>query len=112
MEAKSGNEPHATRRGFLKNSKQQGNPDTAPRCGAKTRGGTSCKCPAMSNGRCRMHGGKSTGPRTAEGLARSQRANWKHGRYSVAARHEKRLFHQLLRDSKELLSSAAGRVRV
>jgi len=35
-----------------------------------------------SNGRCRVHGGKSTGPRTPEGLERSRRANWKHGYYS------------------------------
>jgi hypothetical protein len=32
-----------------------------------------------------MHGGKSTGPRTAEGLARSRRANSKHGNYSAEA---------------------------
>jgi len=31
------------------------------RCGAKTRSGKSCKNWAMPNGRCRMHGGKSTG---------------------------------------------------
>ncbi|WP_426447591.1 HGGxSTG domain-containing protein [Paenibacillus sp. S-38] len=31
------------------------------RCGAKTRGGGTCKNGAMENGRCRMHGGKSTG---------------------------------------------------
>jgi hypothetical protein len=31
-------------------------------CGAKTRAGTPCKGKAMYNGRCRMHGGKSTGP--------------------------------------------------
>ncbi len=28
----------------------------------------------MANGRCRMHGGTSTGPRTAEGLARLRKA--------------------------------------
>ena len=33
-----------------------------------------------------MHGGKSTGPRTAEGLARSRRARWVHGRYSEETR--------------------------
>ncbi|MEN8250139.1 MAG: HGGxSTG domain-containing protein, partial [Bacteroidota bacterium] len=33
----------------------------SPRCGAKTRSGKPCKAPAMANGRCRMHGGKSTG---------------------------------------------------
>lgn len=30
------------------------------RCGAKTRSGQPCKSRAMSNGRCRMHGGKAT----------------------------------------------------
>lgn len=30
-------------------------------CGAKTRSGKTCKNSAMANGRCRMHGGKSTG---------------------------------------------------
>ena len=40
----------------------------------------------MKNGRCRMHGGLSTGPRTAEGLARSRRARWKHGFDSAAIR--------------------------
>jgi hypothetical protein len=37
----------------------------------------------MNNGRCRMHGGASTGPQTPEGLARSKRAASKHGRYSA-----------------------------
>jgi hypothetical protein len=35
--------------------------------------------------RCRMHGGASSGPRTAEGLARSKRSRWKHGLYSAEA---------------------------
>lgn len=30
-------------------------------CGAKTRSGKPCRNRAMANGRCRMHGGKSTG---------------------------------------------------
>jgi hypothetical protein len=42
-----------------------------------------CPPPAMANERCRMHGAGSTGPRTAEGLARSRRARWKHGLYSA-----------------------------
>ena len=57
---------------LLKNNNPQGDPSTAPRCGAKTRKGTPCKAPAMKNGRCRMHGGKSTGPRTPEGLERTR----------------------------------------
>jgi hypothetical protein len=40
----------------------------------------------MPNGRCRMHGGVSTGPRTAEGLERSRRARWRHGHYSAEAK--------------------------
>lgn len=32
-----------------------------PKCAAKCRSGEPCKNPAMKNGRCRMHGGKSTG---------------------------------------------------
>lgn len=37
-----------------------------PRCGARTRSGTPCRCPAMPNGKCRIHGGASPGaPRGA-----------------------------------------------
>jgi len=32
-----------------------------PRCGAKCRTGDPCQNASMKNGRCRMHGGKSTG---------------------------------------------------
>ena len=45
--------------------------------------GKPCGSPAMANGRCRLHGGKSTGPRTAEGLERMRRAKTKHGLYSA-----------------------------
>jgi len=54
----------------------------APRCEASTRQRRACRNPAMRNGRCRMQGGMSTGPRTPEGLERSRRARWKHGAYS------------------------------
>ena len=79
----------AERRGWLKNGNQPGNPQVAVRCGAKTRCGSACQGPAMPNGRCRLHGGKSSGPRTAIGLERCRRANWKHGRYSQQARAER-----------------------
>ena len=36
----------------------------AKHCGAKTRAGGQCRAPAMKNGRCRVHGGSSTGPKT------------------------------------------------
>ncbi len=51
------------------------------RCGAKTRRGTLCQRPAYKhNGRCRLHGGASTGARTQEGLKRISEANLRHGR--------------------------------
>ena len=55
------------------------------RCGAKTRAGGACLKPAIKGrARCKLHGGKSTGPRTAEGKARAAAAHWKHGRRSKA----------------------------
>ena len=50
-----------------------------PICGAKTRRGTPCQARAVpgmgGNNRCRMHGGLSTGPKTAEGRARIAESN-------------------------------------
>ena len=58
----------------------------APRCGAHARTtGKPCRSPAMANGRCRMHGGKSTG--------RPQ----KHGRYTKAAIAQRRRDRALIR---------------
>ena len=51
------------------------------RCLAKTRRGTACQRAAYKhNGRCALHGGRSTGPRTQRGLQRISEANLKHGR--------------------------------
>jgi len=42
------------------------------RCGAYARStGQPCKALALINGRCRNHGGMSTGPKTPKGKARS-----------------------------------------
>ena len=55
------------------------------RCLAKTRRDTPCQKAALKGkARCRLHGGLSTGPRTAEGKARSIAAHTKHGRRSKA----------------------------
>ena len=56
---------------------------SCPRCGARTRAGTPCQSPAMGNGRCRMHGGTSTGPKTAAGLGRIRKARMIHGLYGA-----------------------------
>ncbi|WP_323031555.1 HGGxSTG domain-containing protein [Brachymonas denitrificans] len=43
-------------------------------CGAKTRAGTPCKLTSIyASGRCKLHGGLSTGPKTPEGRAQSAR---------------------------------------
>jgi len=38
----------------------------------------------MGKGRCPLHGGLRTGPKTAEGIERIRRAVTKHGKYSTA----------------------------
>ena len=68
------------------------------RCGAQTRKGARCQSPAMPNGRCRMHGGKSTG------APKGNKNAWKHGHYSEVAKAERSFVKQLLRDARELLS--------
>jgi len=98
------NQPHAKRQVLLRNGNPQGNPMNAPRCGARTRRGKPCQAPAMANGRCRMHGGLSTGPRTPEGLERSRKARWKHGQYSVEAVQRRRLMRDLLSECRETVA--------
>jgi hypothetical protein len=68
---------------------RRGNPNLAlaPRCGARTRSGCPCQAPAIRGGlRCRMHGGRSTGPRTPDGMARLRAARTTHGSFSAEAR--------------------------
>jgi hypothetical protein len=73
-------------------TRRRGNPNLAPRCGAKARTtGCPCRAPAMANGRCRMHGGKSTGARTAAGVARMTAANTTHGKYAAAGAPDRAL---------------------
>ncbi len=68
-------------RGCLKNGAAGGDYLAAPRCGARTRAAGSCRQPAMPNGRCRLHGGKSTGARTEAGRERLRSIHTRHGGY-------------------------------
>ena len=55
------------------------------RCGAKTRRGTPCQRLANKrNGRCRLHGGASSGPRTEQGHAKIAAANTTTGQHTKA----------------------------
>ena len=62
----------------------------------------------MPNGRCRMHGGMSTGAKTAEGIERIRAARTKHGRYSAATVARRRAARQAIRTIRELLRSVAA----
>lgn len=54
-------------------------------CNAKTGSGRPCRALALPSGRCRWHGGMSTGPRTEEGKRRSA-ANLAKARAALAAK--------------------------
>ena len=59
------------------------------RCLAKTRRGTPCQKPAITGkGRCQLHGGRSTGPKTPEGLKRLAVLNTVHGQRTKERRAE------------------------
>src|SRR5277367_2646595 len=97
MERKTDKAPRERRLGSLKNGNPSGDFTKVARCGAKNRRGLPCQQPAMKNGRCRLHGGKSTGPRTPEGRQRIAQANLKHGYYAKAARQERRDFRAFVK---------------
>ncbi len=70
-----------------------------PKCGAKTRSGGFCGHFSMANGRCRYHGGKSTG-------AHNPRV--KHGMYTKAAIDERKWLNELLKESNEFVMGMGG----
>ncbi len=93
----------------LKNGVLGGDPGSAPRCGARTRAGTPCRGPAVRGRlRCRLHGGRSTGPRTAEGRERCRAARWRHGGRSAEAVALARGVAALLRGARALIARATG----
>src|SRR5208282_2016736 len=102
--------PHR-RAGPLRSGNPRGDPNLAPRCGAKARTtGCSCQAPAMPNGRCRMHGGKSTGPRTPAGFASLARAHTTHGLYAQSgpeAELRAEIHHARVVARRERLNGAA-----
>ncbi|MBA3014958.1 MAG: hypothetical protein KKD63_14400 [Proteobacteria bacterium] len=63
-------------------------------CGARTRKGGTCRQPAMMNGRCRLHGGKSKSGK--------DHGRYKHGRFTKEAKADREMLSALLREVKEL----------
>jgi hypothetical protein len=77
------------------------------RCEARTRRGTLCQRPGTKqNGKCRLHGGRSTGPKTEQGLARLTATKITHGQTTAAnrakAKHRAEVGRQVMRDMKEI----------
>lgn len=68
----------------------------APRCGARTRGGTACQSPAVHNKRrCRMHGcGKGSGAPKGNAYA------LRHGLSATGVKAFKEMVRQIIRTSK------------
>ena len=83
------------------------------RCLAKTRRGTKCQSAAYKhNGRCRLHGGLSTGARTPEGLQRISEANLRHGRQTKevlkAQRHSADIGRRVRAELKRIEAQLIG----
>lgn len=74
-------------------------------CSARSkRTGVQCRSPALrGKAKCRMHGGRSTGPKTVEGRARIAAAHLLHGRETRKARCERSLAIARLTDLEDLI---------
>jgi hypothetical protein len=57
----------------------------------------------MRNGRCRLHGGKSTGPRTIEGRERMRASKITSGRFTKAAIEQRRALRLLERNYRRAM---------
>jgi len=70
----------------------------APRCGARTRAGGACQCPAIRDRkRCRLHGGRSTGaPRGRNN------GNFKDGTFTAEAVEERHWLRSVVRTYAKL----------
>ena len=66
---------------------------SAPRCGAKTRSGSACECPAIrGRNRCRLHGGRSTGAPRGQG-----NGNYNVGEFTAEAIEERQWLRSIVR---------------
>jgi hypothetical protein len=75
----------------------------SPRCGARTRRGTACRCPAVAGKtRCRMHGGA-----LGSGAPLGNQNALRHGRFSAAAIAERRWIRQVLHGARQELEQVA-----
>lgn len=67
------------------------------KCHARTRKGHKCQSPAMKNGRCRMHGGMSTG------APKGNQNAYKHGDYSADTLKFNQKMKEMLKETKKIV---------
>lgn len=96
--------------GFLRNGNPPCDIKSLPHCQAKAKStGKRCGNVAVKGKKvCRLHGGLSTGPRTKEGLEKSQKASWKTGFYSAENITLRKLINQLARESRGFIEEIRG----
>lgn len=83
----------------------------APRCGARTRAGASCRSPAVhGRSRCRMHG-CGGGKLRKSGAPRGNRNAWKDGYWAAAARARRRRMTAFIRDMEASLADMEAMLR-
>jgi hypothetical protein len=73
-----------------------------PRCKARTQSGSSCRAPAMPNGRCRMHGGPSPG------APKGNKNAFKHGLYTAEAIARRREISSAKPSRRLTVTAASG----
>lgn len=75
--------------------------DSAPRCGARTKGnhGKPCRCPAIrGKNRCRVHGGAK-----GSGAPMNNMNAFKHGYHTIDAKEFRHQIKNTIRSSRTLL---------
>jgi len=72
----------------------------ACRCGARTRRSGVCQSPAMANGRCRMHGGKSSGAPCGK-----KHGRYKNGHYTKVSLKQRQELYELIRTIKSTIKN-------
>ena len=107
MKAKVDAQPHEQRRGPEKWQSPRGLYQGPPMWGKESAGDPLSGPGLCETGRCRFHGGKSTGPRTPEGMERMRKTRTKHGLYAAEAIELRRLVNMMLRRARGHLRQVA-----
>jgi hypothetical protein len=83
------------------------------RCGAKARSGQPCRqWRVPGRARCHWHGGRSTGAKSPEGIARIRQANTKHGAYSREHQDLIRRIREMRQSRREIVGRLKELARV